>query len=1112
MRQVWIDRPERNQLFQYGGNRISNSKYTFWTFLPRNLFEQFQRFMNRYFLLIACLQLVRNVAPVSPLTTWLPLLFIFAVTAIKEAADDLQRHRADRLANMRMYVVVRGGLEMRICSQDICVGDVVCVENDSEFPCDMVLIKVLGSGGSQTGCYIQTANIDGETDLKHRKVPRELLDILSAPGELERLYRRQLCIKCPAPNDHVYSFDSALELADTAEVVSLNSKNLLLQGTFLRNSGRVYGVAVYTGNDTKLGMNKTKPDVKLTQLDSMVDRSLIFVFFAQMALVLVFGVIGNGLASDVFLTKHWYIEEEGELSQWYHYLVIPARMLLLFSLMIPISLKVTLDICKYLIACFIEWDLKMYDSETDEHCVASNTSIAEDLGQIQYVFTDKTGTLTENNMVFRKCSIAGRIYGRNDELGVGKDISSDIALLNCIRGSTSRAETRPLDHFFYCLTLCHSVMPSSDAQSAGKRFIATSPDEEALVLSCANLGFTLESRIDDELIVNVNGSKKRFIVLKKLEFTSERKRMSVFVQNVDSGKIFLYSKGADETILNSCAESESRYKIEADIDHFAKFGLRTLCIAYREVDHDDFDRWLAKFDCANTSLENREENVLQCYSEAENGLILLGVTAIEDRLQEHVAYTITQIRSAGIKVWVLTGDKMETAIQVARSSGLLHDTSRRTVTPLIGGDEVRLVELVSNHKTVSELALDIEQMITELCEQRSGGRTSISITRFCLVIDGVNLRTISKDTHCVKLFVDLAQMATSVICCRVSPHQKSSIVYLMKQRGKVTLAIGDGGNDVAMIQMAHVGIGVKGKEGLQAVRASDYSISKFSHLLTLVLIHGRFAYKRMAFVALYCLYKSISIGVLQVLFEFYCGFSGASFLNAFSLSLYNVVFTSLPIILFVQDKDMTESSVYMFPDVYEENISRVFFNWSVFSKWIAKAVMQACFIFFVVLLIFDERNMISRGYPFDELLISMTAYSCAIVVQNLAILLASNSLTWINIFLIFGSIVVYFIVTAIFSVVPVVGLTGTADLLFNNLQFWLTVLIVISISLIPDLLQKYYSFNYRPMFYQRIQMYELDIRDRNVDVHRSDIALPSLHRSESQSTNSRTPLTSSSSD
>jgi phospholipid-translocating ATPase len=342
----------------YCDNQISNTKYNLWNFLPKNLWEQFRRFMNQYFLLIACLQLWSLITPVNPASTWGPLIIIFAVSATKEAWDDYNRFISDKQANEKKVWIVKNGARKHIQAQDIRVGNIVWIRENEEVPCDLVLT---GTSEPQGVCHVETAALDGEIDLKTRVIPPTCAGLDS-----EQLHKIKGVIECPIPDKDIRRFDANIRLFPPFidnDICPLTINNTLLQSCYLRNTEWACGVAVYTGNETKLGMSRGVPEPKLTAMDAMIDKLTGAIFLFQLAVVVVLGSAGN-VWKDTEARKQWYVKYDDD-EPWYQILVIPLRFELLCSIMIPISIKVSLDFVKSLYAKFIDWDEEMYDQETD---------------------------------------------------------------------------------------------------------------------------------------------------------------------------------------------------------------------------------------------------------------------------------------------------------------------------------------------------------------------------------------------------------------------------------------------------------------------------------------------------------------------------------------------------------------------------------------------------------------------------------------------------------------------------------------------------------------------------------------------------------------------------
>ncbi|KAK6919100.1 P-type ATPase, N-terminal [Dillenia turbinata] len=982
----------------YCDNRISNRKYTIVNFLPKNLWEQFSRFMNQYFLLIACLQLWSLITPVNPASTWGPLIFIFAVSATKEAWDDYNRYLSDKKANEKEVWVLRHGIKKHIQAQDIHVGNLVWLCENDEVPCDLVLI---GTSDPQGLCYVETAALDGETDLKTRGV-----------------------IECPSPDKDIRRFDANLRLFPPFidnDICSLTIKNTLLQSCYLRNTEWACGVAVYTGNETKLGMSRGVPEPKLTAVDAMIDKLTGAIFVFQLVVVIVLGIAGD-VWKETEAIKRWYVKYPPE-GQWYELLIIPLRFELLCSIMIPISIKVSLDLVKSLYAKFIDWDIEMYDPESGTSSHAANTAISEDLGQVEYILTDKTGTLTENRMIFRRCCISGISYG--NESG---DAIKDVDLQNAV--STSSPD---VIRFLSIMAICNTVVPTK-SKSGTISYKAQSQDEDALVNAAANLHMALVSKSGNMIEINYNGSSVQYELLDTLEFTSDRKRMSVVVRDCQNGKVILMSKGADEAILPYSDPGQHTKIFSEAVEQYAQLGLRTLCLAWRELMEDEYREWSLMFKEANSTLVDREWRLAEVCQRLEHNLEILGVTAIEDRLQDGVPETIEMLRKAGVYFWMLTGDKQNTAIQIALSCNLISPEPKGQL-------------LLIDGKTEDEVFRSLERVLLTMRITTSEPKD------VAFVVDGWALEIALK--HHRKAFTELAILSRTAICCRVTPSQKAQLVELLKSCDYKTLAIGDGGNDVRMIQQADIGVGISGREGLQAARAADYSIGKFRFLKRLILVHGHYSYNRTAFLSQYSFYKSLLICFIQILFSFISGVSGASLFNSVSLMAYNVFYTSIPVMVSVLDKDLSEKTVMQHPQILFYCHAGRLLNPSTFAGWFGRSLFHAIVVFVI--------SMHAYSYEKSEMEeVAMVALSGCIWLQAFVVALETNSFTILQHLAIWGNLAAFYIINWILSALPASGMYTIMFRLCRQPAYWLTMLLIVAAGIGPVLALKYFRYTYTP--------------------------------------------------
>ncbi|XP_031114758.1 phospholipid-transporting ATPase 2 isoform X3 [Ipomoea triloba] len=910
-----------------------------------------------------------------------------------------------------------------------------------------VLPAMPSYGALITPRALQTSALDGETDLKTRAVAPACMGIDS-----ELLHKIKGVIECPNPDKDIRRFDANMRLFPPFldnDVCPLTIKNTILQSCYLRNTEWACGVAVYTGNETKLGMSRGLPEPKLTAVDAMIDKLTGAIFIFQIVVVMVLGIAGN-VWKDTEARKQWYAKYPDE-GPWYELLVIPLRFELLCSIMIPISIKVSLDLVKSLYAKFIDWDNEMVDLETGTASKATNTAISEDLGQVEYILTDKTGTLTENKMIFKRCFVNGSFYGSENG-----DAVKDSELLNAVASGSP-----DIIQFLTVMAICNTVVPVQ-SKAGPISYKAQSQDEEALVHAAARLKMIFLNRNGPVLEIKFNGSIIQYEVLDTLEFTSDRKRMSVVVKSSQTGKIFLLSKGADEAILPCAYAGQQTRTFSEAVEQYSQLGLRTLCLAWRELEEDEYHEWSLMFKEANSTLVDREWRVAEVCQRLEHDLEILGVAAIEDRLQDAVPETIETLRKAGIYFWMLTGDKQNTAIQIARSCNLVSPEPRGQLLPINGKTEDEVCKslervLLTVRITNSEPRVKLEGLSVLILTKRINLTFCaflvghIQVDRKTFVIDGWALEIALK--HHRKAFTELAILSKTAICCRVTPSQKAQLVELLKSCEYRTLAIGDGGNDVRMIQQADIGVGISGREGLQAARAADYSIAKFRFLKRLILIHGRYSYNRTAFLSQYSFYKSLLICFIQIFFSFISGVSGTSLFNSVSLMAYNVFYTSVPVLVSVLDKDLSERTVMQHPQILFYCQAGRLLNPSTFAGWFGRSLFHAIVVFVITIhsYAFEKSEM-------EEM--SMVALSGCIWLQAFVVAIETNSFTVLQHIAIWGNLIAFYIINSVLSALPSSGMYTIMFRLWRQQSYWITIFLIVAAGMGPILALKYFRYTY----------------------------------------------------
>lgn len=773
--------------------------------------------------------------------------------------------------------------------KNVQVGDFIRLYNEEPVPADIVVLNTSDPDG---GCYVETKNLDGETNLKVRQALHAGRKIKRA-SECEKT---DFWIESEPPHPDLYQYSAVARwnqrnsrnasspTMEMAEPISIN--NLLLRGCSVRNTEWILGVVVFTGQETKIMLNSGLTPSKRAKISRDLNWNVIYNFIILFFMCLISALVNGTSFSDATSSQALfeygsyggYASLNGFITFW--------AAIILFQNLVPISLYISLEIIRTIQAYFIYSDVLMYYEKVDYPCTPKSWNISDDLGQIEYIFSDKTGTLTQNVMEFKKATINGVPYGEayteaqagmqkrqgidtekegaRAKLQIAQDRTRMIAGLREIhdnpylydndltfvapdyvddlRGASGDEQRAANERFMLVLALCHTVITEKTPGDPPKiEFKAQSPDEAALVATARDCGFTVIGRTNDGIIINVMGSDIEYTVLNTLEFNSTRKRMSAIIRMPD-GKIMLFCKGADSVIYSRLVKGQQHDLRKATAEHlemFAREGLRTLCIAQKELGEAEYREWAQEHELAASAITDREDKLEKVSDAIEQNLTLLGGTAIEDRLQEGVPDAIALLANAGIKLWVLTGDKVETAINIGFSCNLLNNDMDLVIFQIedesMDSAEALLDKLLSNFGlTGSDEELKAAQKNHEA-----------PAPTHAIVIDGESLKLVLTDALKQK-FLLLCKQCKSVLCCRVSPAQKAAVVSMVKHGLDVmTLSIGDGANDVAMIQEADVGVGIAGEEGRQAVMSSDFAIGQFRFLARLMLVHGRWCYRRL---------------------------------------------------------------------------------------------------------------------------------------------------------------------------------------------------------------------------------------------------------------------------
>lgn len=1050
--------PSKNQ---FHCNRISTNKYTLWNFVPKNLYEQFRRLTNFYFLITIIISLLID-SPISPWTSALPLSFVIFVTACKQGYEDFLRYKCDQRVNLTSIEAVRNNCLQKIFCQEIIVGDLLKINRNEDVPCDLVLLHSSETSGY---CYITTTNLDGENNLKTLHVPKML-----SSCNMADIVGLKAVVTCEHPQADLYSFHGKLEVNMESETISrtLTIDNVLLRGSRLKDTDYVIGCCIYSGQDTKLSLNSKQVVNKFSTAEKSINRYLM-VFIA---LLIVTSLISVLLQQIFNYNSKWMIYLGVDKSKkFYQILISILNFMLLFNYIVPISLYVTVEMQKFLGSLFFTWDREMYDKVTDQAPLSNTSDLNEELGQVEYLFTDKTGTLTENLMVFKRCYVNGNVY-------MERDCDGYLYLLPPSGNDNEAVKLTSwhsvLWHFWLSISLCHTVhiaSPSQTANAIKKRteyrdsfkmkkitrvhssllmhpslpeYQATSADEKSLVEASARCGIVLLSDFEDKIEIKAKDQRLTFKRLETLEFTSERRRMSVIVQD-SSNDIWLYCKGADSSILPLIVETDVD-EVSAQVFDFSMRGYRTLVIGYKKLDTLEYEELMRNVENAREKIgDRRKDDISEAYNLFEKGLTLLGVTAVEDRLQDDVPHTMESLKAANIKIWVLTGDKAETAENIAFHSGHFKK----------GTEVLRLMKETSVQSCFATL-IHIERKIK-----------LEPLANYGLLIDGSSMAFAI--THFPSLLRNVSQSCEAVVCCRMSPLQKSEIVHLIKNSKEkpITAAIGDGGNDVSMIKEAHIGIGIMGKEGRQATMSADFAFAKFKFLRKALLVHGHWYYIRISNLIQYFFYKNVVFVTPQFLFEIHNGFSGQALYHSFFMMGYNVLFTSLPVLMYgLLEQNYSAKTLLHSPQLYILHRKNSLLSIKQFLVWFLTGIWQGCAIYFLCHFYWIINPVILHdSTSADHWTFSTCIFYIVVLTTNVQILL--HSCYWSTLFV--SSIVlseaVFYIAVFIYCSV-FLNYDGKIYWVFHKLTmsptFWLLTVLALVICLVPDLLIVVYN-TYRPL-------------------------------------------------
>ena len=978
----------------YPGNKFHLSRYTFFTLIPKSLFEQFHRTSNLWFLVVAIFQLIPfQVNPTDSWTTILPLGLLLAITTCKDAYCDRWLRHKNAAFNNYKFKCWNGQAFADIKSQDLLVGQFVVVQENELIPADMIIITSTNEGK----IFFDASKLIGYTNLEIKTPVEKTSKLVGNDLDHPGLNKLQGKLYLQEPASDYCKFTGLMKLNKFPGAIELNPSNCLFRGGIMKGEKAVIGLITYCGKETKVKLNIHPTRRKTSRFEREVNNLMLYLL-----LVLVFLVI--------FSVFGFYFIGTGNTSK-YSILEPLITFTLLYDNITPISLFMIMDIIRLSQGYFLARNMKNIRFNTE--------TVNENLGQIEYLLTDKTGCITGNKLSVKMCVIGDRkfepeILSGESEAFTGADtnqlLDSTYRLTVKSQSSTfdnlrnlleSTSHSSKMSHFMNCMALCN------DLYQRNGEYLG-SEEEIALLDTARDLGFDVNMPEKDIYILGTNESvRSSFRLVESRSFTPERKRSRILLED-NEGSGILYVKGSPHAMLPLLFAAEPQMQsVKQHIQIMKERGLRIMITAYKRISNEEVLETKSKIQRIKRSLLNPESRIEAMFKELEKNLVYLGLIGVSETLLPGSVETISQLKKAGIKIWMTSSDSLSSSVLVAKEASIIEPRSKvldllkltnelSCCKALIQGASSYILNENSDLPFVSDpqaLVRRRSRVSPEIHPSHNSDEYSTAASEslgysmlnrlskvdlklytklndilaspfspahldYSIVIDRDTFQTALKYSECRRLLTCLLVCAKSVCFVGLMPMDKGNVARLLKGNVKfqpMVAALGCGNSDINMVQASDVGIGISNGTDSLVNNYSDICVERFSQLGSLLLIEGHWFYTRISKVVLLFLYKNCFLTMVLFAYTFLCDFSGTSIFNASLLLGFYLFFTSFPLLVIgIFDEDVSADKIEKHGQIYAYGSNNMLFNWKVVLSYLTLSVVQGIILVVLVFVAFPR--------------------------------------------------------------------------------------------------------------------------------------------------------------